>query len=154
MAHMVETMAYAGEVPWHGLGKKVPADLTPDQMLEAAGLDWEVEARDMHVTASDGETQLLVPNKKGLYRTSDDSFFDVIGEDWKPLQNHEAFSFFDGFIAEGDMKCIPQVRLIQVAMFGRSQRLTMPLKCSRMTSLSSICCSLTPTNTVFLLMSV
>ena len=43
MAHMVETMAYAGEVPWHGLGKPVPADLTPDQMLEAAGLDWEVE---------------------------------------------------------------------------------------------------------------
>ena len=23
MAHMVETMAYAGQVPWHGLGEKV-----------------------------------------------------------------------------------------------------------------------------------
>ena len=39
MAHNVETMAYAGEVPWHGLGKRVPADLTSDQMLQAAGLD-------------------------------------------------------------------------------------------------------------------
>ena len=29
MAHMVETMAYAGEVPWHGLGVEVPYDLTP-----------------------------------------------------------------------------------------------------------------------------
>ena len=28
MAHNVETMAYAGQVPWHGLGKKVPPDLT------------------------------------------------------------------------------------------------------------------------------
>jgi hypothetical protein len=36
-------MAYAGEVPWHGLGKEVPNDLTPEQMLKAAGLDWTVE---------------------------------------------------------------------------------------------------------------
>ena len=33
MAHAVETMAYAGEVPWHGLGKQVLPDLTPEQML-------------------------------------------------------------------------------------------------------------------------
>jgi len=42
MAHLVETMAYAGEVPWHGLGKSVPADLSPAQMLKAAELDWTV----------------------------------------------------------------------------------------------------------------
>ena len=45
MAHMIETvngkaqMAYSGDVPWHGLGVKVPSDLTPAQMLEAAGLN-------------------------------------------------------------------------------------------------------------------
>ena len=43
MAHAVETMAYAGEVPWHGLGKQVLPDLTPEQMLYEAGLDWSVE---------------------------------------------------------------------------------------------------------------
>ena len=31
MVAAVETMAYAGQVPWHGLGKKVPADLTAYQ---------------------------------------------------------------------------------------------------------------------------
>jgi hypothetical protein len=36
MAHELEMVngkvcfAYAGEVPWHGLGVKVPADLTPE----------------------------------------------------------------------------------------------------------------------------
>ena len=43
MSHEVETMAYAGEVPWHGLGVPVSNDLTPTMMMEKAGLDWRVE---------------------------------------------------------------------------------------------------------------
>ena len=34
MSHEVETMAYAGQVPWHGIGTKVAADLTPRQILK------------------------------------------------------------------------------------------------------------------------
>ena len=30
MAHQVETMAYAGEVPWHGLGVKVDNNMSPE----------------------------------------------------------------------------------------------------------------------------
>ena len=45
MAHAVETMAYAGQVPWHGLGKKVSTDMTPDQMADEAGLNWTVTNR-------------------------------------------------------------------------------------------------------------
>ena len=51
MAHMVETMAYAGELPWHGLGVKVIDDLTPEQMMQKAGVDWEVEKQDLVTTA-------------------------------------------------------------------------------------------------------
>ena len=46
MAHELEfvngqaSMAYVGDVPWHGLGKRVPADVSPEQMLEAANLNW------------------------------------------------------------------------------------------------------------------
>lgn len=45
MAHLVETMAYAGEVPWHGLGVKVDDNLSPHEMMKAAGLDWTVSKR-------------------------------------------------------------------------------------------------------------
>ena len=40
MSHKVEKMAYAGQTPWHGLGQKVSNDLTPQEMLVAAELDW------------------------------------------------------------------------------------------------------------------
>jgi hypothetical protein len=43
MSHEVETMAYAGELPWHGLGVEVSNELTPMMMLEKAGLDWTVD---------------------------------------------------------------------------------------------------------------
>jgi hypothetical protein len=45
MAHNVETMAWANDVPWHGLGIKVSGELTPLQMQEAAQLDWTVSKR-------------------------------------------------------------------------------------------------------------
>ena len=103
MAHQVETMAYAGDVPWHGLGKKVIADLTPDQMLEAAGLDWNVEKRDVTYLGADGSRR-RASNKKALVRTSDDSFLDMVTADWNPRQNSEAFSFFNDFVMAGDME--------------------------------------------------
>ena len=39
----VQTMAFYGEVPWHGLGTRVPKGVTAGQMIKAADLDWTVE---------------------------------------------------------------------------------------------------------------
>lgn len=45
MAHELEfvngvaQMAYVGATPWHGLGQRLEAGATPQEMLEAAGLD-------------------------------------------------------------------------------------------------------------------
>jgi hypothetical protein len=45
MAHQVETMAYANQVPWHGLGNAVDSTMTPQEMLIAAEIDWTVSKR-------------------------------------------------------------------------------------------------------------
>ena len=102
MAHQVETMAYAGEVPWHGLGVPVSDDLTPQQIQTKAGLDWEVEKRDVFVKTDNG-IDVRIPGKKALTRSSDDRVFDIVGDDWNPIQNDEAFAFFNEYIAAGDM---------------------------------------------------
>ena len=99
MAHEVETMAYAGELPWHGLGTEVSNDLTPIQMMQKAGVDWEVEQQKI-VT----ESGIEVNDKVALVRTSDNTLLDVTGKDWKPVQNEEAFTFFSEFVAAGDME--------------------------------------------------
>lgn len=102
MAHMVETMAYAGAVPWHGLGKPVPADLSTNQMLDAAGLNWTVEKVPLYYMADAKKNKVF--GKEALIRSSDNTLLDVVGSDWNPLQNSEAFEFFNDFVMAGDME--------------------------------------------------
>lgn len=109
MAHEIEfidgkaQMAYVGQVPWHGLGTRVPADLTPNQMLDAAGLNWTV--RKVEATAYDFETdRLYTLDRAALIRNNDGKLLDVVSNDWNPVQNEEAFEFFNEFVEAGDME--------------------------------------------------
>jgi phage/plasmid-like protein (TIGR03299 family) len=101
MAHMVETMAYAGELPWHGLGEKVSNDLTPRQMMKKAGVDWEVQAVESFIEFN-GERKST--GLKSLVRSTDGRILTNIGENWNPVQNETAFDFFSEFVMAGDME--------------------------------------------------
>ena len=101
MAHNVETMAYAGEVPWHGLGVPVSNDLTPNQMMKKAGLDWTVEQIDSYVTVGD---KRIPTGMKALVRSSDNKVLTNIGQVWNPVQNEDAFNFFSEYVLKGDME--------------------------------------------------
>ena len=101
MAHMVETMAYAGEVPWHGLGVSVPNDLSPAQMLEKAGLDWKVQKIPAFADIDGQKTNV---GWSALVRSTDREVLSVVSNDWNPVQNHEAFEFFHEYCAAGDME--------------------------------------------------
>lgn len=108
MAHELEfvngkaQMAYAGDVPWHGLGVKVSNDLTPEQMMEAAGLNWSVEAIPALATLPNGK--VIETGHSALVRDFDSKVLDVITDDWHPTQNADAFEFFNDFVAAGDME--------------------------------------------------
>jgi hypothetical protein len=56
MAHLVETMMYVGETPWHGLGKTIPEEkkLSIDEAIVAACLDWVVDRRPMFTEYNKG----------------------------------------------------------------------------------------------------
>ena len=107
MAHELEIvngkaqMAYVGSVPWHGLGVKVPADLTPEQMLDAAGLNWSVEKIPAYAEIAGKQVKI---GQSALVRDRDNKILDVVSDDWNPVQNAEAFDFFNEFVAAGDME--------------------------------------------------
>ena len=101
MAHMVETMAYAGEVPWHGLGVPVSNDLTPAQMMKKAGLDWQVREVDTFIEYN-GNKQFT--GNKCLVRETDGRILTTVGENWNPVQNETAFEFFSEFVSEGNIE--------------------------------------------------
>lgn len=108
MAHELEiladgtaSMAYAGDLPWHGLGTKVSNDLTPEQMLKAAKLDWTVDPVNLFAEVGDRK---IPTGHRALIRSTDQKVIDVITDDWNPVQNAEAFEFFNDFVAAGDME--------------------------------------------------
>lgn len=109
MAHELELRengtayhVYTGsQKPWHGLGTEIRDDLTPVQVLEAAGLDWEVEK--VPAYAYVGGKNVSV-GRSALVRSSDNRVLDVVSDDWNPVQNLEAFEFFNDFIGAGNMK--------------------------------------------------
>ena len=107
MAHELEivngeaSMAYVGETPWHGLGKRVPADVSPEQMLDAAGLNWDVEKVPMFYDVGSGP---VLTKSRALIRSTDKKLLTVINDSWNPVQNREAFEFFNDFVSAGDME--------------------------------------------------
>lgn len=107
MAHEIEfvngqaQMAYVGEVPWHGLGVEVSPDLTPIQMMQAAGLDWKVEKEDVFYKRN-GE-YVRAPKKQALVRNSDNKYLDIVSDGWIPVQNEDAFEFFSEYVRAGGM---------------------------------------------------
>ena len=113
MAHEVETMAYAGQVPWHGLGKQVDNTMSPDEMLKAAQIDWTVSKRPAYtidkpncwnIVDPTGEAGFLrCPDNHFLVRDSDNKILSPCGEGYVPFQNSEVMDFFKKFTEAGAM---------------------------------------------------
>ena len=106
----IQTLMYSGQVPWHGLGTYVGEnEITAEEAIEKAGLTWEVEKVQMYIP---GKGTIIEPNEPttliatGDYRIRrvDNGFlFDgVTGPYYRPVQNREAFNFFDGVVTAGE----------------------------------------------------
>lgn len=95
------TMAWSGEVPWHGLGAEVGPDLSAHEMMVAAGVDWTVDEVETFAIVGD---QKIPTGMKALLRTSDNKVLTQVGQNWHPVQNAEAFEFFKEFVDVGHME--------------------------------------------------
>ena len=69
--HLVETMAYAGDKPWHGLGNKLTTLQPIDVWKRQAGMDWTIEESEVrYITGSQTVGAIhSFPEQKVLYRS-------------------------------------------------------------------------------------
>ncbi len=100
-----DRMAYAGQVPWHGLGEYLGEDLfTAEQAIIAANLDWEVELWPLYAHRPDcvsDDLGMLNANSFGVVRDDTQEVLGIVGKRYTPIQNTRIFSFFDYLVAEG-----------------------------------------------------
>ena len=92
----VETMFSVRETPWHGLGRIVMDAPASREALELAGLDWQVESRNIY-----SGTGAMIPSYRANVRSTDDAVLGVVSDRYRIVQNEEAFQFTDDLLGEG-----------------------------------------------------
>lgn len=95
MSHNVNSMMYFGDKPWHKLGTEVSAAQTSAEAIVAAGMDWKVSKEQLFL--NDGRK---APGAMVTIREDNKAILGNVGDVYRPLQNKEAFSFFDAVVGE------------------------------------------------------
>lgn len=73
--------------------------MTSEQAIEKAGLDFTVEKRRLSFLTKKGITDV---DSFATVRTDTEQCLGVVGDRYHPVQNREAFSFFDVLVHEGE----------------------------------------------------
>src|SRR5438445_11917767 len=97
-----DRMAWVDEKPWHKLGQKVPEYVSPEEMIVAANLSWKVErspapgARLLNPKQDTYDRYVIERDPIGEENAT--VMLGLVGSRYVPLQNTEAFAFFEPFI--------------------------------------------------------
>lgn len=94
-------MMFYGETPWHGLGTKLDRPATSAEAIRAAGLDWEVVKIPLYIKTVVGDR--YIEDKFMMMRAGEEETgpcFGIVSSGYTPLQNLEAFHFFDEIVGQ------------------------------------------------------
>jgi phage/plasmid-like protein (TIGR03299 family) len=103
MSHNLEqignqtSMFYSGAVPWHQLGRRLDKPATAAEAMEAANLDYTVVKKPLKAIIHN-KHYADVPNAFATVRTDTNVVLGVVGSRYEPVQNRDAFSFFDPLV--------------------------------------------------------
>lgn len=96
--HLVSSMAYVNETPWHGLGNQ----LAPKQPIEVwakqAGMDWSIEEAEVRYVSGNAGTNLgsihAFPEQKVLYRSDTKAPLSVVSRRFNVVQPLQVLDFY------------------------------------------------------------
>ncbi len=104
MVAAVESMAFVGALPWHGLGKAVVDEASMydhELFMTEAGQNWECEKRQLSrkMVDANGMESFIPANAWEVVRKSDGKVLaDMVGERYTILQNKDAFGWFQPWL--------------------------------------------------------
>ncbi len=97
MSHLVQTMAYVGETPWHQLGNELPAKQPIDVWAQKAGMDWticETPVRYMTEQAGSLGSIMSFDEQKVLYRSDTKAPLSVVSGRYQVVQPKAVLEFY------------------------------------------------------------
>lgn len=101
MSHLIETMAYAGQTPWHQLGHALPKKQPLEVWAQAAGMQWQILETPVRYLAADasGSSALYgepmeFPEQKVLYRSDTKAALSVVSNRYQVVQPQEVLEFY------------------------------------------------------------
>ncbi|VVD61810.1 phage/plasmid-like protein [Pandoraea eparura] len=95
--HLVKSMAYVGDQPWHGLGNRLPPKQSLDVWAKAAGMDWHIEEAEVRFVASGSRDLSSIhtfPDQKVLYRSDTKAPLSVVSARYQVVQPSEILDFY------------------------------------------------------------
>lgn len=97
MAHLVETMAYVGQAPWHGLGSALSPKQPLEIWLREAGMDWQIQESPVHFNADaigNLGTIHSFAEQKVLFRSDTKAPLSVVSQRYQVVQPREVLEFY------------------------------------------------------------
>lgn len=88
-----------GETPWHKEGFTLDAPPSFSEALRLAGSDYDVALEPLHVELNG--MMLKSPTGKACVRTDRNEILGVVGDDYRPIQNRDAFRVLEPLIDQG-----------------------------------------------------
>lgn len=94
--HLVQTMAYVGQEPWHGLGNQLSLHQPLEVWAREAGMDWHIETADVrYVASSDGLGAIhAFSDQKVLYRSDSKTPLSVVSRRFQIVQPRDVLEFY------------------------------------------------------------
>ena len=97
MAHLIDSMAYVGDTPWHGLGNRLTEKQSIDVWAHEAGMDWKINETPVRFSAqhwSGGEMLNSFADQKVLYRSDTLDALSVVSKRYKVVQPMDILEFY------------------------------------------------------------
>lgn len=95
---------FVGQAAWHRGGTLFTRENAPKNSKEAivaGGCDWPVDTGAVFCEDADG-TKRLIEGHRCIRRVDTNEILSIVTDSYVPLQNVDAFNFFDGFVTSGD----------------------------------------------------